>query len=205
MSGSDVQYLARFEDAGEVAAWSDADDPCFLSSPMKFPSIFSAEECRAIVAVAQRHAEVLAGLARPVQGYRTGVTRALVQDAETAWIYDKISGLFCAVNEWYRYEIRGMLDPLLYCEYPAGGHFHWHLDCGEPPTATRKISLSIQLSEDDEYTGGALEFAAQGALGGDRAIGTVIVFPAFLYHRVTPVTSGVRRSLVAWAHGPVFR
>ena len=34
--------------------------------------------------------------------------------------------------------------------------------------------------------------------------GSIIVFPSFLKHRVTPVTKGVRYSLVSWFVGPPF-
>jgi PKHD-type hydroxylase len=37
-----------------------------------------------------------------------------------------------------------------------------------------------------------------------RQIGTAVIFPSHLYHRVTPVTAGTRRSLVAWFVGPPF-
>ena len=35
--------------------------------------------------------------------------------------------------------------------------------------------------------------------------GTVFVFPSTLRHQVTPVTSGVRKSLVAWVEGPKWK
>ena len=35
--------------------------------------------------------------------------------------------------------------------------------------------------------------------------GTVIAFPSYQLHRVTPVTAGIRKSLVAWVLGPDFR
>ena len=35
--------------------------------------------------------------------------------------------------------------------------------------------------------------------------GSVIVFPSFHRHRVTPVTSGIRHSLVTWVEGPHWR
>ena len=38
-----------------------------------------------------------------------------------------------------------------------------------------------------------------------RELGAATVFPSYLAHRVAPVQSGVRRSLVAWAYGPAFR
>jgi PKHD-type hydroxylase len=73
--------------------------------------------------------------------------------------------------------------------------------------------VTVQLSQEGDYEGGDFELeevqkapdrAGQRikALTEARQRGTVLVFPSFLYHRVTPVTSGMRRSLVAWYLGP---
>jgi PKHD-type hydroxylase len=177
----------------------------FICTPMKFPRMFTADECSAITDLAAAAPPVVAGLTQPIEGYRTNDTHAIAYGDESRWIYERIAQEFVRINAWYRYDIDGLLEGLLYCEYPVGTHFHWHLDCGAHPTATRKISLSLQLSDANDYAGGALEFAVTGELRDARERGTVIAFPSFLQHRVTPVTAGTRRSLVAWAHGPIFR
>jgi PKHD-type hydroxylase len=72
----------------------------------------------------------------------------------------------------------------------------------------RKLSLIIQLTDPSEYEGGDFQFDSDIPQPDPAEIkqrGTVIVFPSFLRHRVTPVTSGVRRSLVSWVEGPKFR
>ena len=38
----------------------------------------------------------------------------------------------------------------------------------------------------------------------DVVIGTAIVFPSFMRHKVAPVTKGRRRSLVGWFLGPLY-
>ena len=78
---------------------------------------------------------------------------------------------------------------------------------------TRKLSLSIQLSSEDEYEGGDLilyyheqstkvdgkpffnEFVVP------KSLGTVVVFDSRVVHEITPITSGTRYSLVKWVHG----
>ena len=35
--------------------------------------------------------------------------------------------------------------------------------------------------------------------------GSIVIFPSYLWHRVTPVTKGVRYSLVIWNLGYPFR
>ena len=54
------------------------------------------------------------------------------------------------------------------------------------------------MSDGDEYTGGDLQVGAENAT---RTRGAVVVFPSFQLHRVYPVLSGERYSLVVWLHG----
>jgi len=94
---------------------------------------------------------------------------------------------------------------LQYTVYGPEQHFDWHMDLGPGATSTRKLSMTIQLSGNDDYTGGALEFVNAPAMHEARAMGAATFFPSYLAHRVTPVETGTRRSLVAWACGPAFR
>ena len=81
--------------------------------------------------------------------------------------------------------------------------------------AHRKLSLVVQLSDPADYDGAELELFQVHADAGDdelatfraqsTAQGTVVVFPSFEYHRVTPLRSGMRHSLVSWVSGPPFR
>ena len=81
--------------------------------------------------------------------------------------------------------------------------------------AVRKLAIVVQLSDPDDYQGGELEvFNIVHEYEPDDVIawsddarqqGSVIVFPAFEYHRVTPIVDGERYSLVCWIGGPPFR
>lgn len=104
------------------------------------------------------------------------------------------------------------LPDIQYTKYSAeeNGKYDWHCDTfwANPTTYDRKLSIVIQLTDPSEYEGGDFEFDPQYPQIPKeqlRAKGTVVVFPSFLNHRVTPVTSGVRRSLVSWIQGPKFR
>ena len=97
-----------------------------------------------------------------------------------------------------------------FTEYHAsqGGHYDWHhdVDWNGTRAADRKLSITVQLSDPSEYTGGDFEFGTCETPKQDVKLkGTVLVFPSYLDHRVLPVTSGVRKSLVAWFHGPRWR
>jgi PKHD-type hydroxylase len=123
------------------------------------------------------------------------------------WIFSKISAIIIQVNaDYYNYDLT-KLESLQYAVYNEGGYYKDHLDLGlVPPAAYRKLSFSIQLSDDRDYTGGNLNIKlSDDPASASRKKGDIIFFPSFLLHEVTGVTSGVRRSLVGWVHGPRFR
>lgn len=97
----------------------------------------------------------------------------------------------------YRFDLNGM-ERLQLSEYENGEEYGWHLDIASE-RSLRKLSVVVQLSDPNDYDGGDLEFWGTGTA--DKKQGTLIAFPSYLLHRVTPVTRGVRRSLVAWAVG----
>ena len=73
----------------------------------------------------------------------------------------------------------------------------------------RKISMTVNLNDPQDYEGGNLKFDLGPHFKGERfkvfddmrTRGSVIIFPSFMYHCVTPVTSGTRYSLVLWLLG----
>ena len=92
------------------------------------------------------------------------------------------------------------------------GKFDEHLDIGSnPQSSTRKISYSIQLTDGDEYEGGDLVFWPKSTYNSPelrkmrRQKGSIIFFPSYMVHAVTPVTKGVRNALVGWVNGNPFR
>lgn len=98
-----------------------------------------------------------------------------------------------------------------YTEYHGTdkGHYDWHhdIDWNRADGYDRKLSVTVQLSSPDEYEGGDFEFCEIETPETTRSKlkGSVLVFPSYLQHRVSPVTSGIRKSLVAWFEGPIWR
>lgn len=106
----------------------------------------------------------------------------------------------------WHYQISSM-NQIQIGKYENLGHYDWHIDADKPDLSNtqRKLSISIQLNDPSEYEGGKLEFQDLDEEQQPKmAQGSIIVFPSFLKHRVTPVTSGVRYSAVTWASGPAF-
>ncbi len=97
-----------------------------------------------------------------------------------------------------------------FTEYHAseGGKYDWHhdVDWNNSNGTDRKLSLTVQLSDPNDYDGGDFQFSEVEQLPDfAKQKGTVMVFPSYLVHSVSPVTRGVRRSLVAWFSGPTWR
>ena len=66
------------------------------------------------------------------------------------------------------------------------------------------------MSDENDYQGGDLEFGITEDSGeknytATRTRGSIIIFPAFLSHRVTPITDGRRYSLITWMLGNAFK
>jgi predicted 2-oxoglutarate/Fe(II)-dependent dioxygenase YbiX len=137
---------------------------------------------------------------------RRSFSTTIERIAENEWLYDEIMSLFTAFNHGYNLDIDAVEEPLQLIQYRLGGCIDWHVDSQPHDSAkVRKLSLSIQLSPADKYVGGDIEFAAQPHDPFARALGSVVCFPSYCAHRVTPITEGERFSLVAFAAGPAFR
>jgi predicted 2-oxoglutarate/Fe(II)-dependent dioxygenase YbiX len=116
---------------------------------------------------------------------------------------------FSSINrQAFGFNINDIYD-IQYSEYDSEyeGHYDWHIDVAWNADMwyQRKLSISIQLSDGSDYEGGDLEFKEfKTNPEENREKGTIIVFPSYQLHRVTPVTKGKRRALVAWVEGPQF-
>lgn len=125
---------------------------------------------------------------------------------EWDWLYEKIINQAKEANSIWGFDIYHLIDNIQYTEYEGGGgHYDWHLDIG-PNISHRKISVVIQLSSPEEYDGGYLQFKFGGGdTTAPNSKGDVVMFPSFILHRVTPVNTGNRKSLVLWIGGEHYK
>lgn len=131
----------------------------------------------------------------------------LPPDPESHWIFSKLEMVAQQSNyERFGFDVTGFHELLQLAEYGEGDFFTWHMDFGPGMISHRKLSLTVQLSEADAYEGGDLQFMINDRIEtAPRTRGSVVIFPSFVMHRVTPVTAGIRRSIVGWVSGPPYR
>jgi len=179
-----------------------------------FNNVFSKEELEQIHKFGKasdiQPASILADTdaSNPSTDFRKSKVGWIFGTSENNWLYDKISGLVKTANKntnW-NFDIWGYADALQYTIYHGdGGHYNWHVDMGAG-ASNRKMSVVLQLSDPSEYEGGELQIDKGGNIVSiPRELGLICMFPSFLLHRVTPVTSGKRVSLVTWMSGANFR
>ena len=129
---------------------------------------------------------------------------------ETQWLYEKIFNAAC--NNIWGLDVTGTHDSIQYTIYPAETetmYYGAHRDLG-PGQFWRKVSMTIQLTDPDEFEGGGLQVEDPGGNNewvdtphNDR--GDMIMFPSFMRHQALPVTKGTRKCLVIWISGPPLR
>jgi PKHD-type hydroxylase len=168
----------------------------------------SADECDALIAAASAGPMRSAGLVGQVSD--ASVRRADIVWVDDlpgmGWVMDRMVSVVSQANRDFGFDVQGFDESAQVARYDAGAHFDWHADIGVGVAAARrKLTVVVQLSAPD-YEGGVLEVRPSHAvISADVTRGMASVFPSYVLHRVTPVTSGVRWSLTLWAHGPAFR
>lgn len=138
-------------------------------------------------------------------------------DNNSKWIFDKVNNIVEEVNDiYYNFELIGY-DSFQYTQYDSSnqGCYEEHIDTitgdpfshNDPGYFFRKLSFIAFLSDTKDYSGG--ELIMNLGKGNKHTIqqkrGSGIIFPSFLLHGITPVTSGIRKSLVTWITGPKFK
>lgn len=186
--------------AGGLIVWENAFAPAELDAIERYGDRLALEKAE------------LAARGTGRDSIRVTKVAWIERNAQTENFYARMEDIVLRLNaQFFHYDLSGLVS-FQYARYDGseGGHFDWHKDYGKdydaPDREPRKLSLSVQLSEAANYQGGDLEVRAGNMVDvAPKARGTVIAFPSYVLHRVTPTTSGARKSLVVWAVGPEFK
>lgn len=172
-----------------------------------WPSRIPPEKCEDIIEKCREVASQKGGIAgREDDKVRNSTVRWVSKHPEMR----QLVGYFFqeANRRLFNVDMQHVFD-IQFTEYHAEGnqHYSWHEDIhwDRRNAYDRKLSLVLQLSDPDTYEGGELEFLQFRRPDEFRERGSIIVFPSYVRHRVTPVTEGTRYSLVSWIEGPRWR
>tara|TARA_R100000656_G_scaffold10855_1_gene11695 strand:+ start:1423 stop:2025 length:603 start_codon:yes stop_codon:yes gene_type:complete len=114
------------------------------------------------------------------------------------------------------------LEDVQVSKYGVNEHYGWHHDAmhytkgvGHEKYEGRERKLTAVTLISDDFSGGEFELSHQiigdnndikiEVLPVDLSLGDILVFPSFVWHRVKPVTSGIRHSMQVWCLGPPFK
>ena len=141
------------------------------------------------------------------------------------WIYNEIHPYIHTANKNAGWNFQwDFSESCQFTKYKLNQFYDWHCDSWNKPYnrpeepdrhgKIRKLSVTVSLSDENDYEGGDFEFDFRNDDKGSnqpqlckeiRPKGSVVVFPSFGWHRVKPVTSGTRYSLVIWNLGWPFK
>ena len=137
-----------------------------------------------------------------------------LKEHDLPWLYPRIEYIAQQLNgQYYDYDLWGINEDVQYTVYTHNdkGFYTWHQDSFQTikdnidQRLPRKFSLTFQLSDPSEYEGGDLCIHDGNVKRAGKEIGLAVAFPSWTLHCVTPVTKGIRRSLVVWICGPKFK
>jgi PKHD-type hydroxylase len=132
-------------------------------------------------------------------------------DEENRWIFNKLNNFVQMINDkFFGFDLVGY-DSFQFSTYNSkeNGHYDWHIDSHVGTQNSfgtglhRKLSMTLLLN--DDFEGGDFEINLSAPKKIEVKKGMAIFFPSFVLHRVTPVTKGIRKSLVIWVEGPRWK
>ena len=139
------------------------------------------------------------------------------RDCNISWItkeeiINQIARLYGPIQQQTQYNIDA-IEALQYTVYDIGHYYDWHIDNVVPDKEgrIRKFTFTMWLNEPDEYEGGELQLELGGPEFKSKVqtfredAGTLVFFHPTVYHRVTPITKGVRKALVGWFCGTPWK
>ena len=122
---------------------------------------------------------------------------------ESNFIEIGLKKIISNVNDMiWKFDLKNEWDThIQFTRYSSGGdHYGWHIDNFQGDCSDRRLSIVYCLSKKSDYTGGNFQIKKS-----DKSVytskfdyGDFIVFPSDKYHRVLPLKTGNRLTMVGW-------
>jgi PKHD-type hydroxylase len=198
------EVIKLHEPKFENSSWSFELDKINLFA--FWNNAFSKEECQTIINIAKNKG-LIKGKTKGESDVRDSKISWLYPDDGMDWVFRRVTDITLNLNErFFKFNLFGLNEGFQFTNYEApSGKYGKHVDRGIN-MCVRKLSISIQLTNSEEYEGGELYLYDddKGTLM-NKTQGTLIIFPSYVLHEVMPVTKGERNSLVTWVTGKQFK
>ena len=186
-----------------------------------FPNAFGIDECNKILEIQNNWNEGTVGSTLDLK-----VRDSKVMWISELWIYHKVFHFMKAANKKakWNFDVDWCEDCQL-TQYTKDQYYHWHRDTNDNPYDNpkdknfegniRKITSTLILSNPEDFKGGEFEFCdnQNSPIKSSKNFlkvppmnkGSFLCFPSHIWHRVKPIESGTRYSVVSWFLGKPFK
>ena len=175
--------------------------------------VFTADECKKIIEIGNLLPKKDAlineynNTLKSNNDYRKNKVSWISPNQNINWLYEKLANNVLLINKnFFNFDLYGFTEDFQFTIYnEIGDHYKMHIDKSYKRNV-RKLSIVVQLSDPNTYEGSELNiYHSESPDVMNKNQGSVIVFPSYALHKVTPLIKGVRYSLVAWVGGPPFK
>ena len=192
-----------------------------------FSKVIKKEICNEIISICSKQRQYAGKLGeqKMVKNKRWGGLKSSYRNCKVAWIsskriYDILNPFIHRANKEAGWNFQwDWNEPSQFTIYNKNNFYSWHNDQttfkkhknNNFNNKIRKLSLTLQLTEPSEYEGGDLQFKyfdkktiqiSTPKIA--KELGSIIIFPSFIWHQVTPIIKGERQALVNWSLGRPF-
>ena len=202
------EVIKLHEPKFENSSWSFETDQVNLYAFWK--NAFSKKECQTIINIAKNKG-LIEGTTlndnKKNEGRNSKISWLYPSD-NIDWVFRRVTDITLNLNErFFKFNLFGINEGFQFTNYKApSGKYETHIDRAMN-IPVRKLSISIQLTNPKKYEGGELKLYNGKKEGSvmDKEQGTLIIFPSYTLHEITPITKGGRDSLVTWVTGKQFK
>ena len=182
-----------------------------------FESVLSKKFCNEVIEYGNQQKHLSGAVGKTKGNVDLRIRNSQIAWLNDPWIYKEIIPFIKLANknaEW-NYSFHGQ-ENMQFTKYSDNQYYGWHKDewdeKNEKTNSVRKLSVTCALNDGNEYEGGNLEFQYRDYENIQNEFcyftkkqGSIVVFPSYVYHRVTPVLTGTRYSLVIWTLGESWK
>lgn len=174
--------------------------------------VLTDEECEEIIRYGTANLQTAITYGEKVAGRMTRIAGWLKRKSKVSWIdagsdldplMNRLVNNLLAVSRDNFFVNLDYVESIQFTRYDGGlARYGWHTDSSATGSAASRImSATVELSDPNDYVGGNLKIGIAGSnFIAEKQRGRMVLFPSAFPHKITPVLTGTRHSLVLWAH-----